>query len=58
MDYVDVWQVHSADPAELAGTDVLETMLKIKAEGSCGRGYAVVLNQKALDIIIQAIERV
>jgi aryl-alcohol dehydrogenase-like predicted oxidoreductase len=33
MDYVDVWQVHSADPAELAGTDVLETMLKIKAEG-------------------------
>jgi len=32
-DYVDVWQVHSAKPAELVGSDVLETMLKIKAEG-------------------------
>lgn len=32
-DYVDVWQVHSADPTELAGSDVLETMLKIKEEG-------------------------
>lgn len=32
-DYIDVWQVHSADPDELARSDVLETMLKIKAEG-------------------------
>ncbi|MCB0095784.1 MAG: aldo/keto reductase [Caldilineaceae bacterium] len=32
-DYVDVWQVHSADPDELAQSDVLETMLKIKDEG-------------------------
>jgi aryl-alcohol dehydrogenase-like predicted oxidoreductase len=32
-DYVDVWQVHSADPDVLAATDVLETMLKIKEEG-------------------------
>ncbi|MEM7134352.1 MAG: aldo/keto reductase [Chloroflexota bacterium] len=32
-DYLDVWQVHSPDPAELSGSDVLETMLKIKAEG-------------------------
>jgi aryl-alcohol dehydrogenase-like predicted oxidoreductase len=32
-DYVDVWQVHSADPDELAASDVLETMLQIKAEG-------------------------
>lgn len=31
--YVDVWQVHSADPDELAASDVLETMLQIKAEG-------------------------
>jgi aryl-alcohol dehydrogenase-like predicted oxidoreductase len=32
-DYVDVWQVHSAEPAELAESDVLETMLRIKEEG-------------------------
>jgi aryl-alcohol dehydrogenase-like predicted oxidoreductase len=32
-DYVDVWQVHSAEPAELAESDVLETMLKIKESG-------------------------
>jgi aryl-alcohol dehydrogenase-like predicted oxidoreductase len=32
-DYVDVWQVHSADPAELADSDVLETMLKVKEAG-------------------------
>jgi len=32
-DYVDVWQVHSANPAELLVTDVLETMQAIKAEG-------------------------
>jgi len=50
-DYVDVWQVHSAPPDELAQSDVLETMLKIKEEGkvrhiavsmsgaSAGHGY-------------------
>lgn len=50
-DYVDVWQVHSAEPAELAQSDVLETMLRIKEEGkvrhiavsmsgrAAGRGY-------------------
>ncbi len=50
-DYVDVWQVHSAPPDELAQSDVLETMLRIKEEGkvrhiavsmsgaSAGRGY-------------------
>jgi len=50
-DYVDVWQVHSAPPDELAQSDVLETMLKIKEEGkvrhiavsmsgaAAGRGY-------------------
>lgn len=32
-DFVDVWQVHSAGPAELAQSDVLETMLRIKEEG-------------------------
>jgi aryl-alcohol dehydrogenase-like predicted oxidoreductase len=32
-DYVDVWQVHSAYPEELAQTDVLETMLAIQEEG-------------------------
>ena len=32
-DYVDVWQVHSADPDELAASDVMETMQQIKAEG-------------------------
>ena len=50
-DYVDVWQVHSASPDELAQSDVLATMLKIKEEGKVrhiavsmsgaagGRGY-------------------
>jgi aryl-alcohol dehydrogenase-like predicted oxidoreductase len=50
-DYVDVWQVHSAPPDELAQSDVLETMLRIKEEGkvrhiavsmsgaAAGRGY-------------------
>jgi len=32
-DHVDIWQIHSAYPGDLAGTDVLETMFKIKAEG-------------------------
>jgi aryl-alcohol dehydrogenase-like predicted oxidoreductase len=32
-DYVDVWQIHSADPEEIADSDVLETMLRIKEEG-------------------------
>ncbi len=50
-DYLDIWQIHSADPEELAGTDVLETMQEIKQQGkvrhiavsmrgsSEGRGY-------------------
>lgn len=50
-DYVDVWQVHSAPPDELAQSDVLETMLRVKEEGkvrhiavsmsgaSAGHGY-------------------
>jgi aryl-alcohol dehydrogenase-like predicted oxidoreductase len=50
-DYVDVWQLHSPYPADITGTDVLETMEQIKAEGkvrhiavsmagsSEGRGY-------------------
>jgi aryl-alcohol dehydrogenase-like predicted oxidoreductase len=32
-DYVDVWQIHSAHPDELKGTDVLATMQRIKEEG-------------------------
>jgi aryl-alcohol dehydrogenase-like predicted oxidoreductase len=32
-DHVDVWQVHSAYPADLLGADVVETMFKIKDEG-------------------------
>jgi aryl-alcohol dehydrogenase-like predicted oxidoreductase len=32
-DYIDVWQIHSAFPEELAQSDMLETMLKIKEEG-------------------------
>jgi aryl-alcohol dehydrogenase-like predicted oxidoreductase len=32
-DVIDIWQIHSANPAELEGTDVIETMLKIKEEG-------------------------
>ena len=45
-DYVDVWQVHSADPAELAQSDVLETMLKVKAEGKV-RHIAVSMSGRA-----------
>lgn len=45
-DYVDVWQVHSADPAELAASDVLETMLQIKAEGKV-RHIAVSMSGRA-----------
>ena len=45
-DYVDVWQVHSADPAELAESDVLETMLRIKSEGKV-RHIAVSMNSGA-----------
>ncbi|MEZ4657613.1 MAG: aldo/keto reductase [Caldilineaceae bacterium] len=45
-DYVDVWQVHSAEPAELAQSDVLETMLKIKAEGKV-RHIAVSMSGRA-----------
>ncbi len=32
-DYVDVWQIHSADPSQLQNTDVLETMDRVKASG-------------------------
>lgn len=51
-DHVDIWQIHSANPDDLRGTDVLETMFAIKAEGKVrhiavsmggsagGRGYA------------------
>lgn len=35
-DHIDVWQVHSAEAAELASSDVLETMLRIKEEGKVG----------------------
>jgi aryl-alcohol dehydrogenase-like predicted oxidoreductase len=45
-DYVDVWQVHSADPDELAQSDVLETMLAIKAEGKV-RHIAVSMSGRA-----------
>lgn len=45
-DYVDVWQVHSADPDELAASDVLETMLKIKDEGKV-RHIAVSMSGRA-----------
>lgn len=45
-DYVDVWQVHSADPDELAQSDVLETMLKIKEEGKV-RHLAVSMSGRA-----------
>lgn len=45
-DYVDVWQVHSADPQELQQSDVLETMLKIKDEGKV-RHIAVSMSGRA-----------
>lgn len=45
-DYVDVWQVHSADPDELAQSDVLETMLAIKEEGKV-RHIAVSMSGRA-----------
>jgi aryl-alcohol dehydrogenase-like predicted oxidoreductase len=32
-DYVDVWQIHSADPEQLRNTDVLETMDQVKESG-------------------------
>ena len=32
-DYVDVWQIHSANPEDLKGTDVIETMEAIRDEG-------------------------
>ncbi len=32
-DHVDVWQIHSAHPTDLLGTDVLETMFRIRDEG-------------------------
>ena len=45
-DYVDVWQLHSPNPSELADTDVLETMLKIKEEGKV-RHIAISMSGKA-----------
>ena len=45
-DYVDVWQVHSAEPDELAQSDVLETMLRIKEEGKV-RHIAVSMSGRA-----------
>lgn len=45
-DYIDVWQVHSADPTELAESDVLETMLSIKKEGKV-RHVAVSMSGRA-----------
>ena len=45
-DYIDVWQVHSADPDELAQSDVLETMLNIKQEGKV-RHIAVSMSGRA-----------
>lgn len=45
-DYVDIWQVHSAEPQELAQSDVLETMLQIKAEGKV-RHIAVSMSGRA-----------
>lgn len=45
-DYVDIWQVHSAEPEELAQSDVLETMLRIKEEGKV-RHIAVSMSGRA-----------
>lgn len=45
-DYVDVWQVHSAEPDELAQSDVLETMLRIQEEGKV-RHIAVSMSGRA-----------
>lgn len=45
-DYVDVWQVHSAEPSELAQSDVLETMLRIQEEGKV-RHIAVSMSGRA-----------
>lgn len=45
-DYVDVWQVHSAEPDELAQSDVLETMLRIREEGKV-RHIAVSMSGRA-----------
>lgn len=45
-DYVDVWQLHSPNPEELAATDTLETMLKIKEEGKV-RHIAISMSGKA-----------
>lgn len=32
-DVIDVWQIHSADPGEVEGTEVMEEMRRIKDEG-------------------------
>ncbi len=46
-DYIDVWQVHSAEPAELAASDVLETMVRIQEEGKV-RHIAVSMSGRAV----------
>ena len=45
-DHIDVWQVHSAEAAELARSDVLEPVLRIKEEGEV-RHIAVSLSGRA-----------
>jgi aryl-alcohol dehydrogenase-like predicted oxidoreductase len=58
-DYVDVWQIHSANPEDLVGTDVIETMKAIQDEGKVrhiavsmagsSEGYGYVQLRKYLD---------
>jgi aryl-alcohol dehydrogenase-like predicted oxidoreductase len=45
-DYVDVWQIHSADPEQLQNTDVLETMQQVKDSGQV-RHIAVSMGGRA-----------
>ncbi len=67
-DYVDVWQIHSAHPDELQGTDVLETMHQIKEEGkvrhiavsmrggSSRYGYDMLMDYLASDFEFEAMQ--
>ena len=58
-DYVDVWQIHSANPEDLVDTEVIETMQAIRDEGKVGHiavsmagsseGYGYVQLRKYLD---------
>jgi aryl-alcohol dehydrogenase-like predicted oxidoreductase len=45
-DYVDVWQIHSADPDQLQNTDVLEIMQQVKESGQV-RHIAVSMGGRA-----------